>query len=150
MSSAEPGAGQQRLDDYLRRVTEIGQRAEETQAQLKALRADVSSPDRSVAVTMAPGGRLEKLSLTPAAMRMSHDQLAALITETVGRGQAAVARQVETTMQPLIGGTPAMDFLRDQVTAAQQPEETEEPQQQQQRRPSQRPDDDEPFGTIYR
>jgi len=147
MSSAELGAGQQRLDDYLRRVTEIQQRAEETQAHLKALRADVSSPDRSVTVTMAPGGRLEKLSLTPSAMKMSHDQLAAMITETVSRGQAAVAQQMEATMQPLIGGTSAMDFLRDQVTAAQQPEETEEPQQQ---RPRQRPDDDEPFGTIYR
>ncbi|MFD9703832.1 YbaB/EbfC family nucleoid-associated protein [Lentzea sp. NPDC059081] len=146
MSSAELGAGQQRLDDYLRRVTEIQQRAEETQAQLKALRATVSSPDRSVTATTAPGGRLERLSLAPSAMRMSPEQLAALITETVGRGQAAVAQQMEATMQPLIGGTPAMDFLRDQVTAAQQPEETEEPQQA----PRRRPDDDEPFGTIYR
>lgn len=132
----------------MRRVNDIQQRAEETQAQLKALRANVSSPDRSVTVTMAPGGRLEKLSLTPSAMRMSHDQLAAMITETVSRGHAAVAGQMEATMQPLIGGTPAMDFLRDQVTAAQQPEETDEQQSPQPKR--QRPDDDEPFGTIYR
>ncbi|SES08240.1 YbaB/EbfC family nucleoid-associated protein [Lentzea albida] len=147
MSSAELGAGQQRLDDYMRRVNDIQRRAEETQAQLKALRADVSSPDRSVAVRMAPGGRLEKLSLTPAAMRMSHDQLAALITETVSRAHAAVAGQMEATMQPLIGGTPAMDFLRDQVTAAQAPEETDEQPRRQQQPPR---DDDEPFGTIYR
>jgi DNA-binding protein YbaB len=148
MSSAELGAGQQRLDEYMRRVTDIQQKAEETQAQLKALRANVSSPDRSVTVTMAPGGRLEKLSLTPSAMRMSHEQLAAMITETVSRGHAAVAEQMEATMQPLIGGTPAMDFLRDQVTAAQQPEETEEQPRRPQRPGS--PDDDEPFGTIYR
>lgn len=147
MSSAELGAGQQRLDDYMRRVNDIQRRAEETQAQLKALRADVSSPDRSVVVRMAPGGRLEKLSLTPAAMRMSHDQLAALITETVSRAHAAVAGQMEATMQPLIGGTPAMDFLRDQVTAAQAPEETDEQPRRQQQPPR---DDDEPFGTIYR
>ncbi|MCG8926240.1 YbaB/EbfC family nucleoid-associated protein [Lentzea sp. DG1S-22] len=149
MTSAELGAGQQRLEEYMRRVGDIQRRAEETQAQLKALRADVSSPDRAVTVRMAPGGRLEKLSLTPAAMRMSHEQLAALITETVGRAHAAVAGQMEATMQPLIGGTSAMDFLRDQVTAAQQPEETEEQQPQQRQRPA-RPDDDEPFGTIYR
>lgn len=135
----------------MRRVNDIQQRAEETQAQLKALRANVSSPDRSVTVTMAPGGRLEKLSLAPSAMRMSHDQLAAMITETVSRGHAAVAEQMEATMQPLIGGTPAMDFLREQVTAAQQPDEETEQQQPRQRpqRPSD-PDDDEPFGTIYR
>ncbi|PWK82341.1 DNA-binding protein YbaB [Lentzea atacamensis] len=132
----------------MRRVTDIQQKAEETQAQLKALRANVSSPDRSVTVTMAPGGRLEKLSLAPSAMRMSHEQLAAMITETVSRGHAAVAEQMEATMQPLIGGTPAMDFLRDQVTAAQQPEETEEQPRRPQRPGS--PDDDEPFGTIYR
>lgn len=137
----------------MRRVNDIQQRAEETQAQLKALRANVSSPDRSVTVTMAPGGRLEKLSLTPSAMRMSHDQLAAMITETVSRGHAAVAEQMEATMQPLIGGTSAMDFLREQVTAAQQPDEETEQQQQQPRQRPQRPgnpDDDEPFGTIYR
>lgn len=135
----------------MRRVNDIQQRAEETQAQLKALRANVSSPDRSVTVTMAPGGRLEKLSLAPSAMRMSHDQLASMITETVSRGHAAVAEQMEATMQPLIGGTPAMDFLREQVTAAQQPDEETEQQQPRQRpqRPSD-PDDDEPFGTIYR
>ncbi|GAA1264773.1 YbaB/EbfC family nucleoid-associated protein [Saccharothrix xinjiangensis] len=148
MSSAEMGAGQQRLDEYVRRVNDIQQRAEETQAQLKALRAHVSSPDRSVAVTMAPGGRLEKLSLKPSAMRMSHDRLAAVITETISRGHAVVAEKMEATMRPLIGDTAAMDFLREQVTAAQQPEEVEDRQQQWQR--PRNPNDDEPFGTIYR
>ncbi|GGU75922.1 hypothetical protein GCM10010178_79040 [Lentzea flava] len=132
----------------MRRVNDIQARAEETQAQLKALRAHVSSPDRSVSVTMAPGGRLEKLSLTPAAMRMSPDQLAAMITNTVQNAHAAVAEQMQATMQPLIGGTSAMDFLREHVTAAQQPEEAEDQQPRQQR--PQRPDDDEPFGSIYR
>lgn len=133
----------------MRRVNDIQARAEETQAQLKALRAHVSSSDRSVSVTMAPGGRLDKLSLTPAAMRMSPEQLAAVITDTIHSGQAAVAEQMQATMQPLIGGTSAMDFLREQVTAAQLPQETEEPPQQRPQR-RQGPDDDEPFGTIYR
>jgi DNA-binding protein YbaB len=120
------GAGEQRLADYMRRVGEIQQRAEETQAQLKTLRAGFTSPDRGVSVEMAPGGRLERLTISPEAMRQGPEQLAATITETIRGAHAAVAEQMQQTLQPLIGDSPAMEFLRDQIEIAQR-EESEEP-----------------------
>ncbi|OLF16377.1 hypothetical protein BU204_17025 [Actinophytocola xanthii] len=105
---------------------EIQQRAEETQTRLKQLRAQVSSPDRSVSVEMAPGGRLERLSLTPQAMQYGPNQLAELITETIRTAQTAVAEQMQETLHPLIGDSSAMDFLRDQITVAAR-EEPEDP-----------------------
>lgn len=121
----EPGAGERRLADYMRRVGEIQTRAEETQAQLKALRAHVTSPDRVVTVEMAPGGRLERLTLSPEASRYGPNQLAEVITETIRRGHAEVAEQMQDTMRPLIGDSPAMEFLRDQIDIAQQDDEDE-------------------------
>ncbi|WP_260188922.1 YbaB/EbfC family nucleoid-associated protein [Actinophytocola gossypii] len=120
-----PGAGERRLADYMRRVGEIQARAEETQAQLKALRAHVTSPDRVVTVEMAPGGRLERLTLSQDATRYGPQQLAAVITETIRRGHAEVAEQMQDTMRPLIGDSPAMEFLRDQIDIAQQDEDDE-------------------------
>src|ERR1051325_1511725 len=76
-------AAQQRLHEYVSRVGDIQRRAEEAQAQVKQLRATASSPDRTVTVTLAPGGRLERLTLTPQALGHGHQRLAALITETI-------------------------------------------------------------------
>ncbi|GAB3435062.1 YbaB/EbfC family nucleoid-associated protein [Actinophytocola sediminis] len=120
------GAGERRLADYMRRVGEIQQRAEETQAQLKTLRARVSSPDRGVSVELAPGGRLERLTISPEAMRHGPEQLAASITETVRAAHAAVAEQMQETLQPLIGDSPAMEFLRDQIDVAQREDDDEQ------------------------
>jgi DNA-binding protein YbaB len=124
--NGELGPGERRLADYMRRVGEIQRQAEETQTRLKQLRAQVSSPDRSVSVEMAPGGRLQRLSLTPQAMQYGPNQLAALITETIRTAQTEVAEQMQETLHPLIGDSAAMDFLRDQITVAAQ-EDPEEP-----------------------
>ncbi|OLF14019.1 hypothetical protein BLA60_02240 [Actinophytocola xinjiangensis] len=109
----------------MRRVGEIQQRAEQTQAELRTLRARATSPDRGVSVEMAPGGRLERLVITPEAMRNGPDQLAAMITETIRGAHAAVAEQMQQTLQPLIGDSPAMDFLRDQIEVAQREDDDE-------------------------
>lgn len=111
-------AAQQRLDEYLSRVGDIQRRAELAQAQIKQLRAHASSQDGTVSVTLAPGGRLEKLILTPQALAHGHQRLAALITETIRVGHAAAAEQLRDVMEPLVGGTPAMEFLAEQMGAA--------------------------------
>lgn len=113
------GAGERRLADYTRRVAAIQEQAEETQARLKALRTRTTSADQSVTVEMAPGGRVERLSLSPQAMQHGPDRLAALITETIRQAHGEVAQQMQETLRPLIGDSPAMDFLRDQIDVAQ-------------------------------
>lgn len=153
----ELGSGERRLADYLRRVNEVQQRAEETQAQLKTLRAQVASPDRAVSVEMAPGGRLERLTLSQQAMEYGPEQLAAVITETVRRGHAAVAEQMQETLQPLIGDSPAMEFLRDQFEVAQQdepeaeeaPPAPESPLTAEPPPPPVRRDDDDGFDSVW-
>lgn len=125
--NVDVGAGERRLADYMRRVGEIQQRAEATQAELKTLRARATSPDRGVSVELAPGGRLERLTITPEAMRHGPDQLAAMISETIRSAHAAVAEQMQQTLQPLIGDSPAMEFLRDQFEVAQRDEPDDEP-----------------------
>jgi DNA-binding protein YbaB len=112
-------AARQRLDEYLNRVGDIQRRAEQAQAQIKQMRAQASSPDGTVSVTLAPGGRLERLTLTPQALDHGHHRLATLITETIRAGHAAAAQQVRDAMEPLVGGTPAMEFLSEQMGAAE-------------------------------
>jgi DNA-binding protein YbaB len=112
-------AAQQRLDEYLSRVGDIQQRAEQAQAQIKQMRAHASSQDGTVSVTLAPGGRLENLTLTPQALGHGHQRLATLITETIRAGHAAAAQQMREVMEPLVGGTPAMEFLSEQIGAAE-------------------------------
>ena len=109
------GTAQQRLADYMSRVGDIQQRANEAQEQIRTMRAEVSSADGGVTVVLAPGGRLERLALTPQAMRLGHDGLAALITETVARAHADASARMQATMQPLFGDSTAMDFLREQI-----------------------------------
>lgn len=161
--SLDFGAGERRLADYARRVEAIQQQAEETQARLRTLRARTTSADQAVTVDMAPGGRLERLTLSPEAMQYGPERLAALITDTIRQAHGAVAEQMQETMRPLIGDSPAMEFLRDQIDIAQreEPQAQDEPAEPASGSPlradparSQRPatddDDDEGFGSVWR
>ncbi|GAA0513195.1 DNA-binding protein YbaB [Saccharopolyspora erythraea NRRL 2338] len=99
----------------MNRVGDIQRRANDVQEQIRGMRAEVGSPDGAVSVVLAPGGRLERLTIAPQAMRLGHERLSALITETVAKAHGAAAQQVQAAMQPLVGGTAAMDFLREQI-----------------------------------
>jgi DNA-binding protein YbaB len=116
------GAGERRLADYTRRVAAIQEQAEETQARLRTLRSRTTSADQSVTVEMAPGGRLERLALSPQAMRHGPERLAALITDTIQQAHGEVAERMRETLQPLVGDSPAMDFLRDHIDVARREE----------------------------
>jgi DNA-binding protein YbaB len=106
------------LADYTRKVGEIQRRAEQTQEQIKNLRARAASQDGTVSVVLAPGGRLESLTLTPRAMELGHQRLAATITQTIQAAHADAAAQTQDALRPLVGESDAMEFLRDQVDSA--------------------------------
>lgn len=133
---------QRRLEDYTRRVGEIQRRAEQTQEELKTLRAQASSRDGSVTVVLAPGGRLEKLDLSPRVLQLGHRELAAVIMETIQAAHADAAGQTQAALRPLVGESPAMEFLRDQIGASL-PDEDQQPEAP--RRPA-NDDDDGAFG----
>lgn len=146
---------QEWLADYTRRVGDIQRRAEQTQEQIKSLRARAASPDGSVSVVLAPGGRLEELRLSPRALELGHQRLAATITQTVQAAHAEAAAQTQEALLPLVGESDAMDFLRDQIGAAMDEEEddqspaasgTAEERTRGGRARARDDDDDEPFG----
>lgn len=112
------GAAQRRLDDYLARVAEIQRQAEETQERIRTMRAQASSSDGTVTVVLAPGGRVERLSLTPRAIELGHERLASVITETIRSAHNDAAARTQDALRPLIGESDAMEFLREHVETA--------------------------------
>lgn len=110
-----PDDARELLAAHMRKVGEIQQRVEQTQAQIKSSRARATSADNSVSVELAPGGRLEELRIANEAMRMGSKQLADVIKQTVQAAHTDAARQAEHALQPLVGESDAMEFLRDQI-----------------------------------
>ncbi|MDI5978022.1 YbaB/EbfC family nucleoid-associated protein [Amycolatopsis magusensis] len=153
MATEGMAGGEQWLADYTRRVGEIQRKAQETQDQIKNMRARASSPDGAVTVVLAPGGRLESLALSPASVQLGHQRLAAAITQTIQAAHADAAAQTQAALQPLVGESDAMEFLKDQVDsaiaedpAAPSAEDQPQPPQQPPRRASAEDGDDEDFG----
>jgi DNA-binding protein YbaB len=136
------------LDDYTRRVAEIQQRAEQVQTDIKSMRARATSPDGTVSVVLAPGGRLESLDLTPQALQAGHQRLAQIIADTVRAAHDDAAAQTQAALQPLVGDSPAMEFLRDQIETAQHddPATSNGTEQRPARRPGNDDDDESPYG----
>ncbi|PXY22009.1 hypothetical protein BA062_31220 [Prauserella flavalba] len=139
------GRAEEWLADYTRRVGDIQRRAERTQEQIRNVRGRAASPDGSVSVVLAPGGRLETLDLTPRALELGHQRLAATITQTIQAAHAEAATQTQDALLPLVGESDAMEFLRDQVGAAlAEPDEDQDSAPR--RRRGRDDDEDEPFG----
>ncbi|GAA1950378.1 hypothetical protein GCM10009754_18810 [Amycolatopsis minnesotensis] len=119
--------GQEWLANYSGKIADIQRRAAEAQEQIKNMRARAESPDGAVKVVLAPGGRVENLELTPQAMSLGPDRLAAAIKQTIQKAHADAAGQTQAAVTPLVGDdSDAMEFLREQIGAAQQEEEPEE------------------------
>lgn len=127
MASEDMAAAEQRLAEYARRVQRIQQSAEQSQEQIKSMRARAVSPDGVVSVVLAPGGRLEDLKLTPEASRLGHDRLATLIKQTVQAAHADAAAQTQAALQPLLGESDAMEFLKEQLDTGLREEEPSAP-----------------------
>lgn len=143
------GPAQQRLNDYVARIGEIQRQAEQTQEQIRSLRARASSPDGTVTVVLAPGGRLERLTLTPKAMELGHERLASVIGDTIRAAHDDAAAQTQSALQPLVGDSQAMEFLRDQVVSAQADDPASSHDDAEPRRGPEDPDDDEGLDGPY-
>lgn len=121
--------GQEWLANYSGKIADIQRRAAEAQEQIKNMRARAESPDGAVKVVLAPGGRVENLELTPQAMSLGPDRLAAAIKQTIQKAHADAAGQTQAAVTPLVGDdSDAMEFLREQIGAAQEEEEEAEAQ----------------------
>ncbi len=101
------------LAGYQHRTERLARQAAATQAELAAIAATESSPDRSVSLTVNSAGALTALTIGPPAEGLSRVQLAATILATARRAQAAAASRMVEVMRPLIGGrSAAMTLLR--------------------------------------
>lgn len=116
MSVTDPGY----VESYRQRLDDIQQRAQGASAQLGEIMATAHSDDRSVSVTVNPSGGLQDLQLSKGVEGKSAQQLQRLILDTAHKAQAEAGRQVEEAMQPLLGESEGMDFLRSQL--AREPE----------------------------
>lgn len=105
------------LEDFERRTNQVQEQLEQSQEALAGARSEATSPDGAVSVTVAGGGSIESLKLSPNAMRQGHDELGRAIIETIRTAQAQAARAVQESMRPLLGDGEAMSFLTEQVEA---------------------------------
>lgn len=91
------------LENYRRRIDEIGGRARRAGELLDGAQATVTSHDGAVTVTVTPGGELRALVLHDAAGRLSRIRLAETITATVGAARAQASREAAQILAPLLG-----------------------------------------------
>jgi len=87
--------GHQWLQDYQRRVREIGARAAHTQAELSAIETTASSRDGAVTVTVDPGGALRRLVLGERADGLSRAQLASAVLSTAREAHEQARHQMD-------------------------------------------------------
>jgi DNA-binding protein YbaB len=110
------------LEDYRRRVREIGHRARSAQTELAAVEATATSRDGAVTVTVTPAGALQRLVLGERAEGLTRIQLADTVLATVRRAHAEAAERAAQTLAPLVGDrSEAMRLLRSQLPV---PEDT--------------------------
>ncbi|GAA3850319.1 YbaB/EbfC family nucleoid-associated protein [Saccharothrix violaceirubra] len=103
------------LADFEQQLQQARQRIEAVNAAFRAARTTSTSRDGAVTVTVASGGRIESLRLTPKAIELGYATLAATITDTIRTAQVGAARMIEDAVRPVLGDGEGMDFLREQV-----------------------------------
>lgn len=105
------------LEEFEGKANRLQEQLEQSQAALAESSSEVSSSDGAVTVTVAGGGSIRSLDLTPKAMELGRTKLASTIMETIHKAQAQAARDVQESMRPLLGEGEAMSFLTEQVEA---------------------------------
>jgi hypothetical protein len=60
------------------------------------------SPDGAVQIVLTATGRLDRITLTPWALRLGPERLAGVIAETIQRAHHAAGDQVEAALRPLL------------------------------------------------
>jgi DNA-binding protein YbaB len=110
------------LAQYRTRIDGMKQAAVDLSENLAAATVTTSSADESVTVTIGPNGGLRDLRFSHRAAEHTHAELAALVLQTVAKGQRAVAEKVVEAFAP-VGDTTTMDMLTSFVPEV----ETDEP-----------------------
>lgn len=105
----------QYVERFEQQLQDAQRKADAIQGAFRESRTEARSPDGAVAVTVASGGRIESLQLTPKAMDLGHTSLGRTIVETIRRAQVESARKIEDSMRPLLGDGDSMRFLSDQI-----------------------------------
>jgi YbaB/EbfC DNA-binding family len=94
-------------DELLRQldpgIAELKAKAELAQERIGASSATKQSSDRSVSVTVGPGGNLTGLNLTEQAYQRPPADLAAQIMQLAGQAQQQVGAEIMATFSGLVG-----------------------------------------------
>lgn len=106
------------LEDYRRRLADIGERARRAQAELDGLTATATSASGAVTVTVNPAGALQQLSFGERADELSRPKLADAVLDAARKAHAAAAHRSAEALTPLIGDTEAARYLAARLPAA--------------------------------
>jgi DNA-binding protein YbaB len=99
------------LEDYRRRLADIGERARRARAELDGLTATASSASGAVTVTVNPAGALQQVSFGERAEELARPKLAEAVLDAARRAHAEAARRSAEALEPLLGGTEASRYL---------------------------------------
>jgi hypothetical protein len=99
--------GENWIDGYRARLTELGAKAAAAAHELAGVSATAWSRDGVAAVTVDAVGSLRRVSFGPDADRLTPARLATAVVEAAERAQSAAAREAATAMSPLVGSPSA-------------------------------------------
>lgn len=100
---SDPQAYMQSFEDRMKKLTERAQKAQTTMGEMSA---QAQSEEGEVLVTVANGGVMTRLELTPGARHLSPQSLAALIMDTYGRAAAEASERSVAAVAELLGDDP--------------------------------------------
>ena len=119
----QPGSGPQ---DYTRQLAaksaELRQRAEALQAELARIVASVTSPDRTVTVTVGAGGVMRGIAIEQAGLRATPTQWSSAVMRAYAEACRRVGEQAAELVERHTPGSPAVAMMR----AAVPPEDEEQ------------------------
>ncbi|HZZ49231.1 MAG TPA: YbaB/EbfC family nucleoid-associated protein [Pseudonocardia sp.] len=99
------------IEDYQRRVREIGARAERVHCALREVSATVTAGAGAVTVTVCAEGVLARISFGPRADELSRPMLAEVIQDATRLARADAARRAGDVLGGLVGDTEAGRFV---------------------------------------
>ncbi|MGH3878653.1 MAG: YbaB/EbfC family nucleoid-associated protein [Actinophytocola sp.] len=87
----------------LKNVDDRFENIEGMQSELASLEVSVTSPDRSVTVVAGPGGSIQEVRFTEAAVQLGSQRLGAVVTSTLHEAIAEAARRQASIVQQYVG-----------------------------------------------
>lgn len=100
------------------RVAEVQRRTQAAKAELAEAATTQTSPDRTVTLTVNPGGRLSALTFGPDATKKTPAQLSATVLDTYRKAcRAAVSRTIQVMSEFTGGDESALATLRQNLPA---------------------------------